>query len=799
MSDNSRVSRRAKKTNNKKHMNKFLKWFLIVIGGLFVLAAGTTAYLASSTPEVNKSILQSAGSTTFYDRNNKKVMDMGIRRDYVKYNEIPKKMQDAVISIEDRRFYKEPFGIDPIRIASVLFGNISSQSIQGGGSTLTQQLVKLSVFSTNKSDQTIKRKIQEILLAIKIENKFSKHQILEFYINKVYLANGIAGMKTAAKYYFGKDLNQLSLAQTAQLAGIPQSPYAYDPYVYPEKAKTRRDSVLNAMYRNKKISKDQLNNALNEPISEGLKPKEEDTTSASRIKKISDPYIKEAISTAQKKGFDPYRDNLKITLNLDLDAQERLYNIINSYYYIGFPDDLMQAAATVVNSKNGQVIAMVGGRNQGEVQLGYNRAVEKSRSNGSNMKPLLDYAPAMEYLGWSTYHPLVDERYTYPGTDINLQNWDHTYMGKMTLRNALSQSRNVPAVKTLQSVGFDKARKFIKKMNIDVPKSQGLSAAIGSNVSTLQSAAAYGSFSDDGNYHKPYYISKIETADGITHTYDSKPKKVMSSSTAFMITDILKNVVDSSGMANSAYIPGLAQAGKTGTTNYSDEELEKNPYLADQSRDAWFTGYTKDYSMSVWTGYDKPIENGLDQDSQKLSQLIYKYMISYLEAGKSVKDWTMPNSLVTLDGEYFLKGTVPAYIDNSILGNLNSSGSVNQDDSINDLTTGTDNTFNNNPSIDNDYSGTDDTETTENPPTSSTNTNDSDSDSENSTGTDPGNSNTEDSDKDSPNTGTGESNVKPVIPGDGNSNTGKDKVANRKIIRLNSIIMNIKKSLDFKI
>lgn len=791
MSDNSRANYRAK---NKKRMNRFLKWILIVAGVLFIVTTAAIIYLATTAPEIDKSILQSAGSTTFYDRNNKKVMDMGIQRDYVKYDKIPKKMKDAVISIEDRRFYKEPFGVDPIRIASVLLGNLSSHSIQGGGSTLTQQLVKLSVFSTNKSDQTIKRKIQEIILSIKIEKEFSKNQILEFYMNKVYLANGIAGIKTAAKNYFDKDLNQLSLAQTAQLAGMPQSPYAYDPYAYPQKVKIRRDTVLNAMYRNGKITKNQLNKALNEPVSKGLKPKEKDTTSASRIKKISDPYIKEAISAAQNKGYDPYRDNLKITLNLDLDAQERLYNIINSYYYISYPDDSLQAAATVVDPKSGQVIAMIGGRNQGDVQLGFNRAVEKSRSNGSNMKPILAYAPAMEYLGWSTYHPLIDEAYTYPGTNINLQNWDHLYKGKMTLRNALAQSRNVPAVKALQAVGFNKARKFAKKMDIDVPKSQGLSAAIGSNISTLQNAAAYASFANDGNYHKPYYISKIETADGITHNYNSKPKKVMSRSTAFMITDILKNVVDLSGMAYSANIPGLAQAGKTGTTNYSTEELAKNPYLADQSRDAWFTGYTKDYSMSVWTGYDKPIEYGLDQESQKLSQLIYKYMMGYLETGKNPKDWTMPDSLVTLDGEYFLKGSVPAYIDSSILSTDTSS--INNSQDIN-------NGYNTNANSEIDNSlgtSTDDNSViTEHTP-------DSDKDSNKDTDNKDSSDNEENKLPPTTNEDNNENN-KPSTPpeNEGNepSSDGKkvnklDK-QNRKLIQLTSIILNIKKRLDFKI
>lgn len=708
--------RNQKKT--KKPIFRIIKWVLLILFTLFLIGTGVFAYYASKAPELSESKLQDAGAATLYTRDGKKFLNIGNEQhDYTKIDKVPKKLQDAVISIEDRRFYKEPLGIDPIRIVTSGISNIRSNSIQGGGSTITQQLVKLSFFSTKKSDQTYKRKIQEAWLAMKVEKKYSKDQILEYYLNKVYLANGVTGVKTAADYYFNKNMKELTLAQTALIAGMPQSPNGYDPYVHPEKAKERRDNVLRAMYKNNKISEEEMNTAINTPITDGLQSKQSQTAD-SETRKVSDPYIKEVIKEIKKKGYDPYRDNIKVTTNMDYDAQKYLYNIVNSSTYIGFPDSKIQVASTVVDPNNGEVITMIGGRNQGDVQLGYNRAVESTRSNGSTMKPLLDYAPAMEYLDWSTYHPLTDEPYVYPGTSISLHDVDGQYMGKMTLRNALSKSRNIPAVKTLNEVGFDRAKEFVSQMGIDIPDDAGLSAGIGSNVSTLQNAAAYSAFANGGYYRKPFYVSKIKTADGVTHNYDSSAKRVMKESTAFMITDVLKAVVQPGGLGSNASISGLYQAGKTGTTDYSDKELAANPALTGLAKDAWFAGYTKNYSMSVWTGYDTPSQNGLSLANRTISQLTYKYMMSYLQQNKSNEDWTAPGSIVKHNNEWFLSGTVPATYDSDITGIVNSSDeekdtdtneSEDDDSESEDTNSNEDTNDNNSTDTDSENSNTDNT------------------------------------------------------------------------------------------
>ncbi|WP_119326282.1 transglycosylase domain-containing protein [Companilactobacillus musae] len=637
---------------NNKNTNIFtfkniLKWIMSIVAVLVGIFLFIFIYYAFSAPTVSQENLQSGGSSTIVDSSGKQIASLGDnKRNYVTIDKVPQQMEDAVVSIEDKNFYNEPLGIDPIRIAKSAFNNITRGTMQGG-STLTQQLIKLTVFSTETKDQTFKRKMQEAWLAMRVSQKFSKQQILEFYMNKVYLNNGIYGVETGAKYYYGKSLKQLTLPEMALLAGLPNAPSNYDPYTHPTEAKQRRDLVIRAMYNNNKITKTQAQEAINTPISTGLQPYKKVTNSNNNKRIIADPYIKEAITEVKKKGFDPYRDNLKITVNMDYDAQKRLYNIVNTSNYVQFQSSKMQVGASIVNPNNGKVVAMIGGRNLGNVQFGLNRAVQTTRSNGSTMKPILDYAPAIEYLNWSTYHQLEDTEYTYPGTDIQLKDWDEQYEGQMSLRKALVNSRNVPAIRTLSAVGFTQAKKFASKLGITIAKDQGLSAGIGSDVSSLQGASAYAAFSNGGTYYKPYYVSKIETADGITHNYSKSGKRVMKDSTAYMITDVLKGVPTS--YATYANISGLHQAGKTGTTNYASESLAANPALSGTAKDSWYNGYTKNYSMSVWTGYDSPNESGVSSTYQEVAGKIYKAEMSYLaNQTNSNPDWKKPSSVVSM-------------------------------------------------------------------------------------------------------------------------------------------------------
>ena len=644
-SNNGRESRKDYRQSLPKPLwRKILKWTFLGVFLISVAGVGLFAYYAKDAPNISRADLESGGSSGLYNTNGKFIMSLGTeKRLYVKDSKDLQLLKDAIVSVEDKRFYRDKLGIDPIRIAGSMLTNAKSKSISAGGSTITQQLVKLTKFSTAASQRTLRRKAQEAWLAMRVQREYSHDEILEFYINKVYMNYGNTGIGTAANYYYGKKIGDLDLAQTAMLAGMPNRPTVYNPYTYPEYAKYRRNIVLKAMLNNKKISQEQYDEARKESIKKGLKLHNQ--RKQSNLRKINDPYVKEAIAEVRAKGFDPFRDNLKITINMDQKAQKKLYQLANNGQ-VPFTNDKMQIGASVVDPSNGHVVAILGGRHlPSSVQLGLDRAVQTTRSTGSSIKPVLDYGPAIEYLNWSTAKMLDDSKYVYPGTNVQLYDWDNKYDGMMTMRHALEQSRNVPAVKTLREVGVKRAAKFAGKMDINVPKDSGLSVAIGANASSLQMAGAFSAFATMGIYHKPQFVSKIETPDGLTRNYDSEGIRVMSKATAYMITDMLKGVIKH-GSGTNAQIRGLYHAGKTGSVKYSEQDLARYPAYATTPKDSWFVGFTPSYSIGVWTGYDNLKDGTISGVGQQSAQLFYKNMMTYLMRNKENVDWQKPDSVI---------------------------------------------------------------------------------------------------------------------------------------------------------
>ncbi|WP_300122285.1 PBP1A family penicillin-binding protein [uncultured Enterococcus sp.] len=670
------------KKKNKSGSSFFVKLITTVFVAcmlVFLCGVGLFFFYAKDAPELTESSLDTTVSSIIYDANGEKITDIGAEnREKINATQVPQLLADAVVSVEDKRFYKH-IGVDPIRIIGSFVSNVRSGGLQGG-STLTQQLIKLSFFSTKSSDQTLKRKAQEAVMAIKLERMKSKQEILTYYINKVYMSNGIYGMQTAAKAFYGKPLDQLSLPQTALLAGLPNAPTLFDPYANPEAAKKRRDVVLLTMLQNNKISKSEYEQAVATPINDGLL-----TTPATQSAdwKYYDNYIKEVIEEVKEKtGKNIYTDGLKVYTNLNINAQKRLYEIVNSENYVYYPDKNMQVAATLMDVHNGKVLAQIGGRNipDGTI-LGYNLAVSTSRDFGSTVKPITDYAPAFEYLKYSTGKTIVDEPYTYAGTNIQLKNWDNQYYGTMTLRKALYLSRNVPAAKLFMDVGVKNVKKFLNGLDIDYADLQQFNA-ISSNtgtqdgtkygVSSLKMAAAYAAFANGGTYYEPQYVNKIQYQDGSEQTFDADGTKAMEATTAYMITDVLKDVI-TYGTGTNAQIDGLIQAGKTGTSNYTNDELES----IDTSRGAYpdisFVGYTPNYSLAVWTGYNDR-KTPITDDSTQVASDVYRELMSYLTADNENTDWKMPSGLVRYGRELYLtnsksyssvKRTTPSYSQSS--------------------------------------------------------------------------------------------------------------------------------------
>ena len=651
MSNDNQSTRSERHNNNDNQqrnvgglIKKILLWVAGIVVLLMVASAALFFYYASSAPKISRSDLTSQSITTIYDDQNRVISRLGAqKREYAKDNQIPKQLRNAVVSIEDRRFYKH-HGVDTIRILGAATSNVFGRSAgMQGGSTLTQQLVKLSVFSTAASDRTLKRKAQEAWLAINVEQHFSKSQILDFYINKVYMGNGIYGMQTAAQYYYGKDLNDLDLSQLALLAGMPQSPTYYNPLVSNTKYATqRRNEVLNAMVRSNYITQSQANQAASESVTAGLDPDHGNISGSGTAvdSKVVDPYVKQVLADLQAQGYNPYSDGLKVHTNLDLDAQQHLYDAANKN--VQFQNDKMQAGVAVTDPHNGQIIAMLGGRHTGNVVYGLNRAVQSNRSSGSTAKPLMDYGPAIEYLQWPTFKLIADTRFVFPGTNTVLHDFDKKYKGNMTMREALVQSRNVPAIRALQAVGIKRATSFLDGLGISQKQPYTLQNGIALYISPLQVSAAYAAFANGGTFYKPYYISSITTQDGSVKQFNPKGKRAMNKATAYMITDMLKGVfTDSQGSATDARLNGVNQAGKTGTTNYPGNSSQSGVM------DSWMAGYTKNYSIAVWTGYDHPLEPGgsISEQYVKSAQLLYKDLMQYLDSQNHASDWTMPDTV----------------------------------------------------------------------------------------------------------------------------------------------------------
>ena len=640
---------------NKQTILRIAKYvsigFLTIVIAAIVLGGGLFLYYVSKAPALSESKLVATTSSKIYDNNNELIADLGAeRRVNTQASEIPTDLVKAIVSIEDHRFFDHR-GVDTIRIIGAALRNLQGQGGLQGASTLTQQLIKLTYFSTSTADQTISRKAQEAWLAVQLEQKATKQEILTYYINKVYMSNGNYGMQTAAQNYYGKDLKELSLPQLALLAGMPQAPNQYDPYSHPEAALERRNLVLSEMKDQNYISAEQYEKAINTPITDGL----QSLKSANSYPAYMDNYLKEVIDQVeQETGYNLLTTGMEVYTNVDKNVQQRLWDVYNTDEYVAYPDDELQVASTIVDVTNGKVLAQLGARHQSSnVSFGINQAVETNRDWGSTMKPITDYAPALEYGVYDSTASIVhDVPYNYPGTDIPVYNWDHGYFGNITIQYALQQSRNVTAVETLNKVGLDRAKTFLNGLGIDYP-SIHYANAISSNTpesnkkygaSSEKMATAYAAFANGGIYHKPMYINKIVFSDGSEKEFSDAGTRAMKETTAYMMTEMMKTVLVY-GTGRGAYLPWLPQAGKTGTSNYTDDEIEKyiknTGYVAP---DEMFVGYTRKYAMAVWTGYSNRL-TPIIGDGFLVAGRVYRSMMAYLSEDNRPGDWTMPEGL----------------------------------------------------------------------------------------------------------------------------------------------------------
>lgn len=664
-----RRPRRRRKVRKINYMRLLLVFGLFIFMIFIGSALGFILYSAKGMPAWNPTALQPNLPSFLYDKDDNEVTKIYVEnRVPIQFEKVPDNVKSAFLAIEDVRFY-EHNGLDAKRILGAFVADVKAGYKAQGASTITQQLVKRAFLTP---DKTVKRKIQEAMLSIQIERKFTKNEIFEMYLNQIYFGEGAYGLQSAAQVYFGKDAEKLNLQEAALLASLPKAPNTYDPYKDIAAATRRRNIVLDNMAKYGFITGAQAETAKTQDVVlTGTKAKELGT--------YKYPYFVDYITELliAKYGEDKvYKGGLKVHTTLDPKIQTAAEEVLSSSKY--FPkakyDDKglvqPQAAVVVLDPHTGFIKSIVGGRDHTQKRQ-FNRATDAVRQPGSAFKPVIDYGPAIEK--GKSPADVVDDIPTKFGSH-EFKNYDGQFHGTVTYRKAIINSYNIPAVKILKETGVSKAISFARKLGITTlmdKEDENLSIGLGGltkGVKPLELAGAYGAFANDGVWVEPTAITKIEDRDG-NIIDEFKPKKTiaMKQTTAYIMTDMMESVVKY-GTGTAASLGGRPVAGKTGTTS--------------DYKDAWFAGYTPELTAVVWMGHDDPTPmRGITGGTYPAR--IWKAIMSKALKGEPVKDFEKPKGIVsatvcsvsgdkpgdlcpkdTLVTDIFAKGTVPSKICN---------------------------------------------------------------------------------------------------------------------------------------
>lgn len=631
-------------SKSKIHINWLRVIGVLVLVG-FIASVGLISYVAASLPPFDPQQLSGSNSSLLYDEDGQLFSSLhaGENRTEVSLEKIPAVLQQAFIATEDRDFY-DHHGVTLRGIARAVLRNVQSGDLTGqGASTITQQLAR-SAFLT--SDKNWLRKMKEALLAIKIEVAFSKDEILEMYLNKIYFGAGAYGVQAAANTYFAKDVSELTLPEASLLAGLVQSPNNYNPFTNLDKAKARQQLVLESMVDAGYVQEAEAKSAFEAPLNLSKGQSGVNVQYGYFV----DAVIDEAITVLETvKGYEDaesaiYKSGLKIytTVNAPLQAYAEEYFKSASHFPAStVKDTKIQSGMAVVDNRDGAIKAVVGGREY-EQQRGFNRATDAFRQPGSAIKPLTVYSTALEE-GKMPNLVLDDSPLSYKTSSgvWEPKNYDEYYRGLIPMRTAVQYSINTYAVQLLDLVGIRHGFDMGKSLGLNLVDSPGrndlnlASLALGGltkGATPVQMAAAYSAFGNTGLYNTPHFISKIVDGNGVT-VYEFKPnsKRVMSEQTSWLMNNLLQTVV-SSGTGTNAKVPNVPTAGKTGTS----EELT----------DAWFCGVTPLYSGAIWMGYDDQKYKMVNSFGGGAPALMFKAMMQKLYQGKNPGNWTMPADIV---------------------------------------------------------------------------------------------------------------------------------------------------------
>ena len=654
-------------------INKILYIFFIVYSFAFI---GIFFYAYQAIQNINARELEIIATplcSEIYDGSSHLVEKINEKENIpVSYEDLPKNLIYALISIEDNNFF-EHNGIDYHGVIRSIAHNLTKNTRQGG-STITQQLVKNLLLSDEIS---ITRKIQEAYLATQLEQNYTKEQILELYFNRIYFDATVPGISYAAKRFFNKEVSLLNLPECALLAGLVKSPSLYSPFRYIERADERKNIVLKAMYENNYISYDdyQIASSINaqEIVINRSSYDEEKNYNYQAYLDIVYEEVKRIT------GYSLYDRPMKVETYLDTSIQKVLDSIQRGDDFT-FADDFTQIAGTIIENSTGGIIGTIGGRNYEGLRL-YNRAYHMKRQPASTMKPIFTYALAMEYLDYHEYTMIPDQPYTYPGTNITVSNADKKYLGNISVTDALGYSRNTSTLYTLENV----ERKIGRKKIVDYLNSIGLDDggnftypyAIGGmtyGVSPISLAGAYSILPRKGFYLTPSVIKSIRYLDTGEIIYDhtqEQAKKVLSEEASYLITSCLKNVRKKNYLnINQAFPLQIECVGKTGTNAYDDKVIASYHYPSNADKDSWFAGYSSHYTIVTWTGFDEPSTEkktyfGSNDVRRNYSKNMFKKIMEKCE-NKNQSIVSLPNTMIeqkvvsTTEGTFLANEYVPS-------------------------------------------------------------------------------------------------------------------------------------------
>lgn len=612
----------------------------------------------NSLPAVDAQYLETYEPSRILDRNGDVIWQPTDQRTVrLTYEQIPEFYETAIVAVEDADFWESP-GVSVKGIGNMVYSVLRSKVDEGytarGGSTIDQQLIKNKFFDGGKGHEVTTRKIQELFLAMQLNENFTKEEILTFYVNDLEYAEGSTGLGAIMRTYFNKgpedyvERNVENIAELSYLAGLSQAPSKYNLYTHPEAAKDRKDTVLDILLDGGHITQKEHDRAAEFDLTANLQPRgwEAEAQVAKNLKYKH--YTDGVIDEVEAMGYDLGQVSLTIKTYLDPAVYDSVTALVQDPKY--YLDDEQQVGAAVIDT-NGIVVAVVGSSHAGDE---YNRAIDLARSSGSSMKPFTAYGPLLQYFGdtYDTSSTFDTSNYTYPGTNSVMHNYGGGVYGYQTMQKSLRYSYNTPVARIDDEIlGSVRIKTFLHGLGLDVQDTYSAVDGIGLHISPLQSAAAYNALNNLGTYTRPRFVESITFSDGSVKEAELVTTQAMNPSVAYTLNQILRGVPGGDGTASGAAIPAYAgYAGKTGSVDFDPAVNPPAPY-GEGSSDIWYCSYTNGgYAISVWTGYDVPNESPQVPDYYKGQQQISRDLQKLLNGNREVPDWEMPNGVERISG-----------------------------------------------------------------------------------------------------------------------------------------------------